>query len=160
MRRKRKIALAVLAVIIVFCLWYTRPRSFDDLVGEGEFQNFSLIATKDSEPSGALQLDSSGGRGETAGALREILQSCQYRVSLRSLFPLPNLGAGRGSGETTILISAATGEDEWFTAAYQGAAAEFGSNGRTIFTRAQDQAIAEKILAFVKEYGQKWETDS
>ena len=58
------------------------------------------------------------------------------------------------------MISAATGEDEWFTAAYQGAAAEFGSNGRTIFTRAQDKAIAEKILAFVKEYGQKWETDS
>ena len=92
MKRKRKIALAVLAVIIVFCLWYTRPRSFDDLVGEGEFQNFSLIATKDSEPSGALQLDSSGGRGETAGALREILQSCSIPGSVsEACFPSPIL---------------------------------------------------------------------
>lgn len=162
MSRKRKIALGVLAVIVVFCLWYTRPRSFDDLVGDKAFQNISLIAVTDDEEGRhqeAWRLNSSDGREETAAALREILQSCQYRVSLRSLLPFHNLGSVNGDRNTAILL-AVTGAGACFTATYQGPKARFGIDGRTILTRAQDQAIAEKILTFMKEYGQKWETDS
>ena len=45
MSRKRKIGLGVLAVLIVFCLWYTRPRSFEELVGDGRVKSISMTAS-------------------------------------------------------------------------------------------------------------------
>lgn len=43
MSKKRKIVLGILAVLIVFCLWYTRPRSFEDLAGDGKIKSISVI---------------------------------------------------------------------------------------------------------------------
>ena len=45
MSRKRKITLGVLAVILVFFLWYTRPRSFEELVGDGRVKSISMSAS-------------------------------------------------------------------------------------------------------------------
>ena len=92
MSRKWKITLGVLAVVVVFCLWYTRPRSFEKLVGDVEFQNFSMVAITMDNKGGKMvsdswQLDSYEGREDTVRVLKDILQSCQYRVSLRSLLP-------------------------------------------------------------------------
>lgn len=163
MNRKWKIALGVLTAIIVFCLWYTRPRNFDDLVGSGEFQNFSMLATvawtSDGKAgSDTWQLDSYEGREETAGMLKNILQSCQYRVSLRSLLPLPNPGPIYGEGNITISFMVVTGVEEGFGAICCGTAVEFTHGGRTFLTQVQDPDITEKILALAQEYG--WKTDS
>ena len=60
MSRKWKITLGVLAVVVVFCLWYTRPRSFEELVGDVEFQNFSMVAiTMDNKGEAKKELSSS-----------------------------------------------------------------------------------------------------
>lgn len=161
MGRKWKIALGVLAVLIVFCLWYTRPRSFDKLVGDGEFQNFAMTALTMGNKGGKMvsdswQLDSYEGREETARALRELLQGCQYRVSLRSLLPFSN-SRTTSSNITTIVFAVGTENGDSFSAVYNGAAATFYT-GRTIVTRASDPDISEKLLAFAQEYG--WKSDS
>lgn len=162
MSRKWKITLGVLAVIILFCLWYTRPRSFDDLVGSGEFQNFSLIAMNSGLKNGVpstdtWQVDSYKGREETSNVLHELLQSCQYRVSLKSLLPFSDPTTIPGEGNTIIHFAVITENGDDFTAIYKGAAATFYAD-RTIVTRASDPDISEKLLAFVQEYG--WKSDS
>lgn len=163
MSKKWKILLGVGAAIIVFCLWYTRPRSFDSLVGSGEFQNFSMLATASWTSDGKAgsdtwQLDNNGGREETAGMLKDILQSCQYRVSLRSLLPFPNPRQIYGDGSIIISFMVVTGEEEGFGAVYRGKAAEFSIHGKTLLTQAQNPDITEKLLTFAQEHG--WKTDS
>lgn len=163
MSRKWKIVLGVLAVIIVFCLWYTRPRSFDKLVGDGEFQNFAMTALTMGNKGGKMvsdswQLDSYEGREETARTLRELLQGCQYRVSLRSLLPFSNSGTVSSNASiTAIVFVVGTENGDSFSAVYNGAAATFYAD-RTIVTRASDPDISEKLLAFAQEYG--WKSDS
>ena len=44
MKKKTKIVLVVLAVVLVFCLWYTRPRSFEELAGDGRITSVSISA--------------------------------------------------------------------------------------------------------------------
>lgn len=43
MTRKWKIALGVLAFMVIFCLWYTRPRSFRKLVVDGKITFVSML---------------------------------------------------------------------------------------------------------------------
>ena len=45
MSKKWKITLGVLAVLVIFCLWYTRPRSFEELVGDGRVKSISMGAS-------------------------------------------------------------------------------------------------------------------
>ncbi|MCI9215406.1 MAG: hypothetical protein HFF75_09170 [Oscillospiraceae bacterium] len=130
MSRKWKIALGVLAVVVVFCLWYTRPRNFEELVGDGEFQNFSIIthtteANTTERIKESWQFDS---HGEFGAELRDILQSCEYRVSLRSLLPFSDPGPVYEDGNLTVLLSAVTGTEEGFTSMYCGGS--FSSYGR------------------------------
>lgn len=106
--------------------------------------------------SDSWQLDSYEGREETARALRELLQGCQYRVSLRSLLPFSN-SRTTSSNITTIVFAVGTENGDSFSAVYNGAAATFYT-GRTIVTRASDPDISEKLLAFAQEYG--WKSDS
>ena len=160
MSRKWKITLGVLAVVVVFCLWYTRPRSFEELVGDGEFQNFSIIthtteANTTERIKESWQFDS---HGEFGAELRDILQSCEYRVSLRSLLPFSDPGPVYEDGNLTVLLSAVTGTEEGFTSMYCGTAATFSVHGRSILTQGQDPDISLKILAFVQEHG--WITSS
>lgn len=155
MTRKWKIALGVLAVVVIFCLWYTRPRSFDELVGGEEFQNFSII-THTTEASTTERIKESwqfDSHGEFGAELRDILQSCEYRVSLRSLLPFPDPDPVYGDDNLTVLLTAVTGTEEGFTSIYCGTAATFSSNGRRILTQVQDPDISLKILAFVQEHG-------
>ena len=42
MSKKWKITLGVLAVLVIFCLWYTRPRSFEELVLSGKIDNMAF----------------------------------------------------------------------------------------------------------------------
>lgn len=44
MSKKRKIILVILVVLIVFCLWYTRPRRFEELAGDGEIKSMAAAA--------------------------------------------------------------------------------------------------------------------
>ena len=163
MSRKWKIVLGTLAVILVFCLWYTRPRSFEELAGSGEFQNFSMVAVTMGNKGGKMvsdswQLDSYEGRENMNGALREILQSCKYRVSLRSLLPFDNYSHTIPGGDVLVINLAAGLEDgSSVFASYEGATVTLSAD-RVIIAKAVDKEIGNKLLAFVQENG--WKTDS
>ena len=58
MGRKWKIALGVLAVVVVFCLWYTRPRSFEELALSGEIDNMAATAIVTDFSSGLTDMKS------------------------------------------------------------------------------------------------------
>ena len=54
MKKKTKIILAVLAVVLVFCLWYTRPRSFEKLAGDGNITYISIVAIENGPPPNSV----------------------------------------------------------------------------------------------------------
>ena len=124
MSKKWKIALVVLVVIVVFCCWYTRPRSLDALVGEGKITSIALLAQvgRVGDNGKAFidtwQVESNGERGYVNSGLEEIFKSCQYRVSLRSLFPFPSHDKIYGKeGAPVLLVSAAIENETGFNAA-------------------------------------------
>ena len=163
MSKKWKIALVVLVVIVVFCCWYTRPRSLDALVGEGKITSITLLAQvgRVGDNGKAFidtwQVESNGERGYVNSGLEEIFKSCQYRVSLRSLFPFPSHDKIYGKeGAPILLVSAAIENGPGFTAICRGPVVEFTIGGRTILAQAEDDEIGEKLLAYTQEFG--WET--
>lgn len=164
MGKKRKIVLGALAVLLIFCLWYTRPRSFDKLAGDGEFQNFSMTAVTMGNKGGKMvsdswQLDSYDGREEMIGAFKELLRSCKYRVSLRNLLPLPDSYSKQGNKDLLIIQLGAVLEDgSSFSAIYEGAAVTLLTDGSDVVAKAVDRELGDKLLAFVQEHG--WKTNS
>lgn len=161
MSRKWKITLGVLAVVVVFYLWYTRPRSFEELVGDVEFQNFSMVAITMDNKGGKMvsdswQLDSYEGREDTVRVLKDILQSCQYRVSLRSLLPFSdNFSGSVDIGTPMIQLIAGLEDESSFFAFYRGETVML-STDKTIIAKAVDKDIGDKLLAYTQEFG--WET--
>lgn len=105
MTKKKRIliALAVIAALaVVFCLWYTRPRTFDglldgrtvtDLAAAGVFMD----NVKGKIESHSYTLSQTEQGQKTAQGLIQILSGSRYRVRLRSLLPLPDQISGRGS---------------------------------------------------------------
>lgn len=163
MSKKWKIALVVLVVIVVFCFWYTRPRSLDALVGEGKITSITLLAQvgRVGDNGKAFidtwQVESNGERGYVNSGLEEIFKSCQYRVSLRSLFPFPSHDKIYGKkGAPVLLVSAAIENGPGFNAVCRGPVVKFTIGGRAILAQAEDDEIGEKLLAYTQEFG--WET--
>lgn len=164
MSKKWKIALGVLAVIVIFCLWYTRPRSMGELVGGGKITSVSLAAQTVNFEGAPVhfdvwQIDSHEDREYVNGELEELLRSCKYRVALRSLLPFPDSFSIPGDKGAPMIHFAAVMEDgSSFIAIYKGAAVTLSLDldGRTLVAQAEDKEIAEKLLAYAQEYG--WAT--
>lgn len=155
MSKKRKITFCVLAVILVFCFWYTRPRSFEDLSGAGEIRNYSMTASVSSTENGKAISETwtvNSYEDGTGTALKEILSSCKYRASLRSLLPFPSHDTIRGEGNTMIHFGVVMDSGSDFTAIYKGQTATI-SFDRTMVLKAEDQDISQKLLDFAKTYG-------
>lgn len=158
MNKKWKIALGVLAVLIVFCLWYTRPRSFEDLSGTGEIKNYSMVASAASTENGKAISENwiVEGREDsdnTGTVLKEILNSCKYRVTLRSLFPIPSHSPIYGEGNIIASISIIFDDESDITGYYRGQTATIDFD-RTIILNAEDKEISKKLFEFAKTYGQ------
>lgn len=162
MNRKRWIALGALVCLLaaVFCLWYTRPRSFQELIGEEEFRNYSMAAVVMGNRGGEIVSESwhlasyDEGREDTIGAFRELLESCRYRVRLRNLLPFPGSYSRTTNQDIRFIqLGAVLEDDSYFSATYEGASVLLFTDGGTVFARAEDEKIGEKLLAFVQEYG-------
>lgn len=158
MSKKLKIALGVLALIVVFCLWYTRPRSFDDLTGTGEVKNYSMIVSVTSTEDGkAISenwiVNGRTDRDNTGAALKEVLNGCKYRVSLRSLLPFPSHDTIRGEGNIIASCSMVLNDGSDFMGTFRGQTAAIRSD-RTILLKAEDKEISKKLFEFAKTYGE------
>ncbi len=171
MSRKRKITLGVLAVILVFCLWYTRPRSFEELVGDGRVKSISMSASIFVFEEGLPHYDTWGvdsfeGRETVNEELEALLKSCKYRVSLRTLFQfldgflndfLDIYALPKGEGEPRVHLDAVLDNDSIVFARYSGATVTLTVDYRHIFVKAVDKEIADKLLAYAQEVGVQYE---
>ena len=166
MSRKWKIALGVLAVVVVFCLWYTRPRSFEELVGDGRVKSISMVTSIYVFEEGlphfdVWTVDSHEGREAVNEELEALLKSCKYRVSLRTLFQfldgflndfLDIYALPKGEGEPIIDLVAVLDNDSSVFAVYRGASVTLEAD-RRMFVKAVDKEIADKLLAYAQEFG-------
>ena len=160
--RKRKIGLGVLAVLIVFCLWYTRPRSFDDLIGDGRVKSISMVTSIYVFEEGlphydVWTVDSHEGREAVNEELEALLKSCKYRVSLRSFFTF--LDSFRGSysipgdkGDPFIVWGAVLEDGSTVSAQYRGSTVSITTDNR-IIAKATDKEIGDKLAAYIQEFG-------
>lgn len=166
MSRKRKITLGVLAVILVFFLWYTRPRSFEELVGDGRVKSISMSASIFVFEEGLPHFDTWGvdsleGREAVNEELEALLKSCKYRVSLRTLFQfldgflndfLDIYAPPKGENEPIIDLVAVLDNGSSVFAVYRGATVTLEAD-RRMFVKAVDKEIADKLLAYAQEFG-------
>ena len=166
MSRKRKITLGVLAVILVFFLWYTRPRSFEELVGDGRVKSISMSASIFVFEEGLPHFDTWGvdsleGREAVNEELEALLKSCKYRVSLRTLFQfldgfLDIYAPPKGENEPIIDLVAVLDNDSSVWMVYRGATVTLTAD-RCMFVKAVDKEIADRLLAYAQEFGVKSE---
>ena len=159
MKKKAKIILAILAVVLVFCLWYTRPRSFEELTGDRSITYVGITAGVAENQNGkaythAWSVDSSEGRDYVISGMEDILKSCKYRVSLRSLLPFSSAFEIPGKGDILINIAAVMEDGSFFIGNYKGATATLEFD-KTVIMQAADKDISEKLLAYAQEFGQK-----
>ncbi|MBD5169616.1 MAG: hypothetical protein HDT20_05815 [Oscillibacter sp.] len=158
MKKKTKIILAILAVVLVFCLWYTRPRSFEELAGDGHITSVSISAGIAGNRNGkaythAWIVDSNEGRDYVNSGIEDILKSCKYRVSLRSLLPFPSSYSISGKNDILFITIMADMEDgSSFCGSYYGATARLEFD-KTVMVQATDKDISEKLLAYAQEFG-------
>ncbi len=166
MSRKWKVTLGVLAVVVVFCLWYTRPRSFEELVGDGRVKSISMVTSIYVFEEGlphydVWTVDSHEGREAVNEELEALLKSCKYRVSLRTLFQfldgflddfLDIYAPPKGENEPIIDLVAVLDNDSSVFAVYRGASATLEAD-RRMFVKAVDKEIADKLLAYAQEFG-------
>ena len=162
MSRKRTITLGVLAVILVFFLWYTRPRSFEELVGDGRVKSISMSASIFVFEEGLPHFDTWGvdsleGREAVNEELEALLNSCKYRVSLRSFFTF--LDSFRGSysipgdkGDPFIVWGAVLEDGSTVSAQYRGSTVSITTDNR-IIAKATDKEIGDKLAAYIQEFG-------
>lgn len=158
MKKKTKIILAILAVVLVFCLWYTRPRSFEELAGDGRITSVSVTAGFVGNRNGKAYshvwiVDSSEGRDYVNSGIEDILKSCKYRVSLKSLLPFSSSYSISGKNDIFFISIAAVMEDgSSFFGHYYGATARLELD-KTLMVQATDKDISEKLLAYAQEFG-------
>ncbi len=156
MTRKRKIALGALTLVVIFCLWYTRPRSFGELAGDEKITFVSMLAIESSPPAGisAWGLDGDESRREVIREAAEILESGKYRASLINLIPfLP-------APETTKKINInVTQDNDSFWIDFMGSTAVFHFDEQEIVYNLND-SITEKLFAYTQEFGVKIENKS
>lgn len=154
MSRKWKIMLGVLAVLIVFCLWYTRPRSFEELAGDGKITFISMLAMESNPPVGisVWGLDGDESHSEIISEAADILESGKYRASLINLIPFLSVP------DTTkqVNIDITKDNDFFFWADFSGSTAVFHFDEHEIVYNLND-SVTEKLFAYTQEFGDQIE---
>ena len=154
MKKKTKIILAILAVVLVFCLWYIRPRSFDKLAGDGNITYISIVAIENGPPPNSVWgVDGDEDHGDVIKEVEEILKSSKYRASLINL--LPFLSAPDSSKMIDVNITLDDGSFFW--AAYKGSTAVFYLDNREMIATL-DGGVSQKLFDYTQEFGYRIES--
>ena len=158
-----KIGLVVL-IALVFCMWYTRPRSFRDFIGDEPVASIAglglLFQVEHGTPkSQSWTMDYQSRSEEILEGLLELAESCQYRVRLRNLLPVwRETELEIGVPRTTVY--ATLGKD-----GAGSIAAEYTKNRVTIWVTSSggksreflassvDRELAERLYEYMEEYG-------
>lgn len=120
MTKKKKTVLITLAVVaalaVVFCLWYTRPRTFGDLLDGRTVTDLAASGIFMGNVNGEIEsrsydLSQTNQGKKAAQGLIQILAGSRYRASLRSLLPLPDRISHKGS-DPILYVSVIMGLDD------------------------------------------------
>ena len=163
---KKQIPLIALAVILLFCLWYTRPKSWNDLTtdyGTVREVNASVSiweyddSMKHISHHYALEV---GGDTDAAKELLALLEDNSYRPMLRTLLPLDSLEGGDYDGieiNAAILTMNLLYEDTSIHLSFMGDRMSFsglhvnGLRGYII----RDPSISDDLSRLIMEQGIK-----
>jgi len=161
---KKHIVLIALAVILLFCLWYTRPKSWSDLAGEyGEIQEVSAgvriwwydDALQHQSQSYSLRVD---GNSDTAKGLLVLLENNRYRPMLQTIFPRTSIDGGDYSAceinAATLSVDLIYGDTVVYMSV-MGNRLCFGdlnTNGFRAYT-IQDPSLSDALSRFIMEHG-------
>ncbi len=161
---KKPLILIALAVVILFCLWFTRPQNWSDLSGDYGAPreiNANLTLWEFSGPSSpttqhyTLEVD---GTSDAAKELLDLLEENRYRLMLRSLFPINALEGGDYEGleiNAAILGVNLIYEDTAISMGFQGDRLSFidlQGNGMDAYT-IQDPTISDDLSRLIMAYG-------
>lgn len=166
MTKRRWIVLAAALGLVVFCLWYTRPRNFTDLIGGEPIVSIagsvSLSSVENGKPkSESWSMSKETESEEILAGLADLIESCQYRVRLRNLLPFWRRAVRETEvGSPSALLAAAVGDGGAGTVFFlcQEGNAELQvispeGECREILTAPVDKELAEKLYAYMMEYG-------
>lgn len=151
MTRKWKAALGALALVVIFCLWYARPRNFGELAGDGKITFISILAMESNPPVGisVWGLDGDESRSEVIREATELLESSKYRASLLNLISfLPAPEAAK-----KININVTQGND-FFWMDLMGSTAVFHFDEQEIVYNLND-SVTEKLFTYTQKFGYK-----
>ena len=149
---------AVVTVLIVFLLWYTRPRSWESISYNGDLTRFSAVVhtyefSGDTGGFKTYELDEEDGLEAPGQQILALLEEATYRVrpwdTLKYRF---SQGYGEtGSAVMTIyLMWDQDQQAEYFTLYSSGTVCK----GDTIYTAKLDGAnLYQAIAAVIQEYG-------
>lgn len=164
-RRKRRIGVAcaasLLAVLVVFCLWYTRPRTWAEITGEDADVLFASLTMADPDWDAETAMEKLGykywqipqndpRREEAGGKLLQVLKRYTFRASLDSLIPRDGISMGWRDDLTTAV---AWGEDSsrFFYFGENGKMISPGGWGYDIYHC--DPALFGELAEIVRTYG-------
>lgn len=165
MSRKRifAIAAAVLAVIALFCLWYTRPVSAEQVMGGMPVDNFSGILNESYLKDGIGGFDTwllkdglDGGTPEYRETM-DILGRATYRAHLRNLlgswYSDRNPYEWNGSTYTLLVFTDGQSRSITFSLDQKTLIAERSWESRAYLYTICDQQTLSDIAALFHKYG-------
>lgn len=156
MSRKKKLTLILVPLVLLLLLWYTRPRSFEDLVDGREAVDLAAQATCPGVSGGAFHfntwnISNSDHGNQAAAGVRELLASTHYRLRLRNLLPLP-LPTSHNGPETAIQMVTILDDESTLLISFWGDEVIFSGDDMEIVTTAVDKTTADRIVSYMNEY--------
>ena len=162
---KKQITLIALAVILLFCLWYTRPKSWIDLTRDyGDVREIVADVTiweydntweHMMSRSYDLEVD---GSSDAAKELLALLENNSYRPMLRTILPLSSLEGGDYEGSeiwAAILTVNLVYEDTVLHLSFMGDRLSFsglGTSGLRGYI-IRDPSISDALSRLIMEHG-------
>lgn len=161
-RQKRNIklgcALSFLTMVIIFCLWYVRPRGWESLTGPatGNVTSLSGAVTElyfHTADNGKVDhgfhnwlIRWEEAEGPATEAILETFKSHSYRKSLRNLNPWDDNTANTAN----VAVIGIVWSDEYYKSFSVTDNGQMFSNGDRYYT---DGELYQKLTAIIQEYG-------
>lgn len=161
-RRKKRAAVicagAVLAAILAAFGWYSRPRSWTELAGEGAAVCMAGMSVPDNNWDAGTALEKLDyeiwslreADGEINRAFLEVLERFRFRKRLESLTAGDGVSLG-GSGYVMVAVTAGEEADFFYFAENGRVVASAAGHGYGIYS--SDPALRDALAQVVRAYG-------
>lgn len=155
MKRKNIAAVLLLAVLLIGALlWYTRPRSWTSIAGDGEVSSLSgtlcVSGIRDASPfMDTWTLDTLEPGDPALDAVLAALENSTYRASLRNFLPGDRFSENGVSGS---VLMAVVFDDRSFQTTYLSSSGAF-VGGRSDIRYRADKRLYDTMEEIFKTYG-------